>query len=274
MVGGSFLAVGQSFGEGFLVDGVGHGLAHLQVGQNAGGIKYQVAGLGVALRHRAGNIGEGSSLLVVVPGQKCTAVDQVDLPVLECLKPGRGIWDVLDNDFIIVGLLSPVVFVADKADIVAVHDLLIHIGAGTHHAIHRLVVPFLQYSRRYQDHNLRIAEIHQIGKVGIGIVESHRVLVHNLNALHIGNGGDVTEIGIGVRKFKVCLDRLRIERRSIVESDSLLQMESQGLSAIGKLPALRQAGDDLPIFIVNKALIAQLCADIVLHIHVEGVEGV
>ena len=105
-------------------------------------------------------------------------------------------------------------------------------------------------------------------------MESHRVLVHNLNALHIGNGGDVTEIGIGVRKFKVCLDRLRIERRSIVKSDSLLQMESQGLSAIGKLPALRQAGDDLPIFIVNKALIAQLCADIVLHIHVEGVEGV
>ena len=105
-------------------------------------------------------------------------------------------------------------------------------------------------------------------------MECHCVLVHDFNALQLGRSGDIAEIRIGVRKFKVCLDRLRIERRPIVESDSLLQMESQGLSAIGKLPALRQAGDDLPIFIVNKALIAQLCADIVLHIHVEGVEGV
>ena len=105
-------------------------------------------------------------------------------------------------------------------------------------------------------------------------MECHRVLVHNLNALHIGDGGDVAEIGIGVRKLKVCLDRLRIERRPVVESDSLLQMESQGLSAIGELPALRQTGNDLPVLIVDKALIAQLCADIVLHIHVEGIKGV
>ena len=84
-------------------------------------------------------------------------------------------------------------------------------------------------------------------------MECHRVLVHNLNALHIGDGGDVAEIGIGVRKLKVCLDRLRIERRPVVESDSLLQMESQGLSAIGELPALRQTGNDLPVLIVDKA---------------------
>ena len=45
MVGGSFLAVGQPFREGLLVDGVGHGLAHLQVGQNARGVEYQIAGL-------------------------------------------------------------------------------------------------------------------------------------------------------------------------------------------------------------------------------------
>ena len=74
-------------------------------------------------------------------------------------------------------------------------------------------------------------------------------------------------------KLKVCLDRLRIERRSIVEGDPFLQMKSQSLSVIGKLPAFRQAGDDLPILIVNKAFIAEFCADVVLHIHVEGVGG-
>ena len=105
-------------------------------------------------------------------------------------------------------------------------------------------------------------------------MECHCVLIHDLNALHLGHGGDVAEIGIGVCKLKICLDCLCIERRPIVERDALFQMEGQSSSVIGKLPALRQAGDDLPIFIVNKALIAQLCADIVLHIHVEGVEGV
>ena len=185
VVGGSFLAIGQPFGKGFLVDGVGYGFAHFQIGQNAGGVEHQVAGLGVALRHRAGDIGEGGGLLIVIPSQKCAAVDQVDLTALERLKPGGGVGNVLDNDFIIVGLFSPVVLVADKADIITVHDLLIHIGAGAYHAIHGLVVPLLQYSGRYQNHNLRIAEVHQIGKVGIGIVECHRVLVHDLNFLGV-----------------------------------------------------------------------------------------
>ena len=160
MVGGSFLAVGQSFGEGFLVDGVGHGLAHFQIRQNAGGVEHQVSGLGIALRHRAGNIGKREGLLIVVPGQKRAAVDQVDLAALERLEPSRGVGDVLDNDFIIIGLLSPVVLVADKADIITVHDFLIHIWAGAYHAIHGLVVPLLQYGGRYQDHGFWIAEVH------------------------------------------------------------------------------------------------------------------
>ena len=105
-------------------------------------------------------------------------------------------------------------------------------------------------------------------------MECHRVLVHDLNALHLGHSGDIAEIGIGVCKLKVRLDRLRIERRSVVESNSFFQVEGQRLPAIRKLPALRQAGDDLPVLIVDKALIAELCADVILHIHVEGVEGV
>jgi len=105
-------------------------------------------------------------------------------------------------------------------------------------------------------------------------MECHCVLIHDLNALHLGHGGDVAEIGIGVCKLKICLDCLCIERRPIVERDALFQMEGQSSSVIGKLPALRQAGDDLPVFIVDKALITELCADIVLHIHVEGIKGV
>ena len=160
MVGGSLLAVGQPFGESLLVDSVGHGLAHFQIRQNAGGVEHQVSGLGIALRHRAGNIGKREGLLIVVPGQKRAAVDQVDLAALERLEPSRGVGDVLDNDFIIIGLLSPVVLVADKADIIAVHNLLIHIGAGAHHAVHGLVVSLLQYGGRYQDHGFWIAEVH------------------------------------------------------------------------------------------------------------------
>ena len=79
-------------------------------------VEHQVSGLGIALRHRAGNIGKREGLLIVVPGQKRAAVDQVDLAALERLEPSRGVGDVLDNDFIIIGLLSPVVLVADKAD--------------------------------------------------------------------------------------------------------------------------------------------------------------
>ena len=126
----------------------------------AGGVEHQVSGLGITLRHRAGNIGKREGLLIVVPGQKRATVDQVDLAALERLEPGRGVGDILDNDFIIVGLLSPVVLVADKADIIAVHNLLIHIGAGAHHAVHGLVVSLLQYGGRYQDHGFWIAEVH------------------------------------------------------------------------------------------------------------------
>ena len=187
---------------------------------------------------------------------------------MECLQPGRGVWDVLYNDFIIVRLLSPIVLVTDKADIIAVHNLLIHIGAGAHHAVHGLIVPLLQYDGRHQDHSFRIAEVHQIGKVGRGIVESHRVLVHDLNALHIRHSGNIAEIRIRVCKVKICFDRLRIERRTIVERDALFQMEGQSRSVVRKFPALRQTGDDLPVFIVDKALIAELCTDVVLHVHV------
>ena len=105
-------------------------------------------------------------------------------------------------------------------------------------------------------------------------MECHCVLIHDLNALQFGYSGNVAEIRIGVCKLKVCLDSLCIERRPIVESNPLFQMEGQSRSVIGKLPALRPTGDNVPDFIVDKALIAKLCSDIVLHIHVEWIKGV
>jgi len=68
--------------------------------------------------------------------------------------------------------------------------------------------------------------------------------------------------------------RLRIEGGAVMEGDALLQIKGQVLALIGELLPFRQAGDNLAVHIVDKALVAQLGCDIVLRVHVQRVKSV
>ena len=98
------------------------------------------------------------------------------------------------------------------------------------------------------------------------------VLIDNFNLLNVSNALQTVKGRVRLLMFQVCLDRLRIERFSIVESNALAKVECKLRLVIVILPALCQAGDNLTIVKVHQVFIHQLGGAIKRVIHVKGGE--
>ena len=103
-------------------------------------------------------------------------------------------------------------------------------------------------------------------------MECDGVVIDDLHFRNIGDALQRVERWIGLLMFQVSLDRLGVKRLSIVEGNSLPQMESKFCLVIIIFPALCQTGDNFSVVEVHQILIHQLGCAAQGVVHVEGGE--
>ena len=94
-------------------------------------------------------------------------------------------------------------------------------------------------------------------------------IVHDLHALNIRYRFQRVEAGVGLLVLQICLHRLGITGRPIMEGHTRTEIKSQCATIIGELPTLRQTGDNLAIFIIDQIFIDQHISTHVRVTHVE-----
>ena len=265
------ITIRSSLGQFFFIDGVSHSLPHPEVRHiGTGGIGSDNLHTGVLIRHLASNTVHGKGLVVFLITQQTGTVDHVNLAGLERLQAGGGVRNVLDDDLVPIGLFTPVVLVADKAGVLAGHILVIDIGTSTSHTGNGLEIIRNNELRRAHGAHIRPAEVLQIGIEGVVIVECDGVVIDDLHFRNIGDALQRVERRIGLLMFQVSLDRLGVKRLSIVEGNSLPQMEGELCLVIIVFPAFGQAGDNFSVVKVHQILIHQLGCAAQGVVHVKG----
>ena len=227
---------------------------------------------GIFFGHLSVNPIHSESLVVFPIGQKCSSVDHVDLTGLESLKAGCRVRDILDNDFIPIRCFSPVVLIADKSGVLTSHILVIDVRACACHAGNRLEITGDNVLRCAHGIYIRPAKILKIGIERMVIMERNGIIINDFNLLNIRNALQTVKGRVRLLMFQIGLDRLRIERFSIVESNALAQVESKLCLVIVILPAFCQSGDNLTIVKVHQVFIHQFGGAIERIIHIKGGE--
>ena len=268
--GNLLIAVSQTLDDLIFIDGIGNGLTHPQVIQRrTAGIQSDVTGPGGQIRHLTSHAGKGGCLLIFFISQEGAAVDHVDLASLKCLDAGGGIGNVFDNDLIPIRCISPVVLITDEAGVLAGHIFIIDIGAGAGYAADRLEIPLNQQTGGADRHNIVPAEVIEIGKVRMSVVDYQSGIIHSLHALNIRYRFQRVEAGVRLLVLQICLHRLGVTGRPIMEGHAGAEIKGQGATIIRELPALRQPGNNLAIFIIDQIFIDQHIGTHVRITHVE-----